>query len=946
MPNDISYKDTLNLPKTSFPMKADLARREPGILSLWEKEKVYDTLRARRQHAPRFLLHDGPPYANGDIHMGHALNKVLKDFILKYKSLKGFDAPFVPGWDCHGLPVEHQLFKEIGKTKHEVDQVEFRRQAYDYAGRFVHIQRQQFKRLGIFGNWEDPYLTMAPAYEATIVESFLKLLQRGYVYQGTRPIHWCIHCETALAEAELEYQDHQSPSITVAFDVTQDLSKHFPGIRNPKILIWTTTPWTLPANLAVAMKPDLKYSAIRVMHAGVQRDWILASDLVASNLALLGIPKAETLGVLPGKDLEEIQYRHPFLDRTGKVVLSEFVTLEHGTGCVHIAPGHGEEDHEVGLRYNLQVLSPVNDRGVFTHEAGSFAGMQVFKANGPITDLLGQKGALIGETKIQHSYPHCWRCQNPVIFRATSQWFLSIDHDDLRSLALEWTAKTRWVPARGRNRIASMIETRPDWCLSRQRLWGVPIPAVRCAACGTGLLTIGMVERFLKSVQGSGTEVWFTQDISSWLEPGATCPKCRGSEFQREHDILDVWFDSGVSHQAVLRTRPDQSYPADLYLEGSDQHRGWFQSALLTAVSLEKTAPFRCVLTHGFVTDGEGKKMSKSDGNVIAPSEMIEKFGADVLRLWVSCVDYTDDVRLSEGIVDQVSEAYRKIRNTLRYLLGNIADFEVSKDTISYSRMNKIDQWALGELAKLIEECEVAYEAFEFYKVYRLAYDFCVLKMSAFYLDVLKDRLYTFHPDDHGRRSSQTALLEILKGLTLVFSPILAFTSEEVWSVLRDKVPGLEPSVHLERWPSLPVEYKEFCFAADWAQLLCVRNEVLKGLERFRQGKAIGSALEASVSLDADDKKLKELFSQYAAELPSLFIVSQVEIVEHKNSADTMVKSDIIPGLWIGVHKALGAKCERCWIYSTDVGRHTTHSRLCHKCVGVVEKILSGQVRS
>ncbi len=944
MANEISYKDTLNLPKTPFPMKADLAKREPGILEFWAKQNVYETLRTQRQRATRYLLHDGPPYANGDIHMGHALNKVLKDFILKYKSLKGFDTPFVPGWDCHGLPVEHQLFKELGKTKHEVDQVEFREQAGRYAQRFVGIQREQFKRLGIFGNWDNPYLTMSPAYEAAIVESFLKLLQKGYIYQGTRPIHWCLHCETALAEAELEYQDSESHAITVGFELLDDVSKLFPGIRKAKILIWTTTPWTLPANLAVAVKSDSKYCAVRVTREGKQEDWILAADLLAGNLASLGMAQAETLGTCIGRDLEQLAYRHPFLDRKGSVVLSEFVTLDQGTGCVHIAPGHGEEDHEVGLRYNLPILSPVNDAGILTKDAGPFAGLQVFKANAPITEALRQSGALVAEAKIQHSYPHCWRCQNPVIFRATSQWFLRIDHNDLRELSLEWAAKTRWVPAKGQNRLASMVETRPDWCLSRQRLWGVPIPAVRCKDCGAGLLTTAMVEKFLSKVREKGTGVWFTGDASQWLDANAACPKCKGTSFVREHDILDVWFDSGVSHQAVLRARPDQSYPADLYLEGSDQHRGWFQSALLTAIPLEKSAPFRCVLTHGFVTDGEGKKMSKSAGNVIAPAELINKFGADVLRLWVACVDYTDDVRLSSGIAEQVSDAYRKIRNTLRFLLGNISDFDASKNAVPLEAMNNIDRWALAELALLVEECEKAYEAFEFYKVYRAVYDFCVIKMSAIYLDVLKDRLYTFHCDDPARRSSQTALLEILKGLTLVLSPILAFTSEEVWGVLREKMPALEPSVHLAHWPAPRKEFKDFAAKAEWEELLRVREEVLRVLEKSRQDKIIGSSLEAAVFLHAEDKHCKKLLDHYRADLPSLFIVSQVSLEEQKNNADARTESAIMSGLWIGVQKARGSKCERCWVYSTHVGAHAVHPKLCEKCVGVVEKILSNQV--
>ncbi len=938
MAKDSLYKDTVHLPKTAFAMKAELAKREPAFLATWEKEDIYAQLRRLRKDAPKFILHDGPPYANGDIHMGHALNKLLKDFILKYKSLAGFDAPYVPGWDCHGLPVEHQLFKEMGKTKHEVDQVEFRKEAQRYANRFVGIQRKQFQRLGIFGLWENPYLTMAPEYEAAIVESFLKLLKGGYVYQGTRPIHWCVICETALAEAELEYKDHESFSITVRFDISDDLGKLFPGIQNPKILIWTTTPWTFPANLAVAVKSDFQYSAIRVTVNGRQEDWILAQELVAGNLAALGIKEHKALGQVPGEKLEGIVYRHPLLDREGKILLSEFVTLDQGTGCVHIAPGHGEEDHEVGMRYGLPILSPVNDAGKFTKDAGPFAGIHVFKANRIITDALKEKNALVSEGKIQHSYPHCWRCQNPVIFRATAQWFINVEHEDLRTRAMECIAETKWIPARGQNRIASMVETRPDWCLSRQRLWGVPIPALRCVGCGDSLLTPAIVEKFLAVVREKGTDVWFSENAAIWLDPGTACANCKGTEFKREHDILDVWFDSGVSHQAVLKKRKELSCPADLYLEGSDQHRGWFQSSLLSAVALEMKAPFCIVLTHGFVTDGEGKKMSKSQGNVIAPSEVIDKFGADVLRLWVACVDYTDDVRLSAGIVDQVSDAYRKIRNTLRFLLGNISDFDSAKHSVPPAQMSKIDRWALQQLATLVTESEKAYEAYEFYRVYRLVYDFCVLKMSALYMDILKDRLYTFDLNDPARRSSQTALSEILKSLTLMVSPILAFTAEEVWTLLRETDPVLTSSVHLAEWPKLPQEYAQCDSAADWERLFTVREEVLKVLEDFRQQKKIGSSLEACVILTTEDTHLEKLLNAYAADLPALFIVSQARVVEKKNATDTFVASVIMPALRIGVQKAEGSKCERCWVYSPFVGTRSAHPTLCKKCVGVVEK--------
>ncbi len=945
MAKESPYKDSIHLPKTPFAMKAELAKREPELLARWEKEGLYQALRAQRKGKPRYVLHDGPPYANGDIHMGHALNKVLKDFLLKYKSLRGFDTPYVPGWDCHGLPVEHQLFKELGKTKHEVDQVAFRKQAQQYAARFVGIQRDQFKRLGIFGDWENPYLTMSKDYEAAIVESLSRLLSDGYIYQGTRPIHWCIHCETALAEAELEYADHESYSITVRFDVTwlpARLRGQFPDLRNEKILIWTTTPWTLPANLAVAVKPDFKYAIVRVDTNGAQEDWIIAEELVEKNLALAEIKKHTVLGTVLGENLEGTHYKHPFLEREpeSQVLLSDFVTLDQGTGCVHIAPGHGEEDHEVGLRYGLPALSPVNDRGLLTKEAGPFAGMHVFKANRPITDHLKASGALLQEGKINHSYPHCWRCQNPVIFRATPQWFIRIDHRDLRSAALSDIAKTQWVPPKGQNRIASMVEGRPDWCLSRQRLWGVPIPALRCADCGEPRLTQAMMQKFLAEVKQHGTDSWFTQEPAHWLEPGAACAKCKSTRFKREHDIVDVWFDSGVSHQAVLRRRPELAYPADLYLEGSDQHRGWFQSALLTAVPLEKKAPFKTVLTHGFVTDGEGKKMSKSAGNVIAPSQIVDKHGADVLRLWVSCVDYTDDVRLSGAIVDQVSDSYRKIRNTLRFLLGNLFDFDPKADAVPHASMGELDRWALRQLFRLVQETQEAYDRFEFYKVYRAMYQFCVVTMSAFYLDILKDRLYTSHASDPKRRSAQTALWEIARALTVIASPILAFTAEEAWQLLREKQAGAKASVHMEDWPALPKAFGQDAGAGDtWDRLLGVREEVLKILEVARQDKAIGSGLEACVILHAEEPSLTALLKKYKADLPSVFIVSQVDLCDDRNKLDALTGSAIIPGLRIGVEKARGHKCQRCWIYSPAVGSHAAHPALCERCVSVMEKI-------
>ncbi len=735
----MNYKDTLNLPKTDFPMKADLPKREPDMLNSWKEKDIYAHIRGKFKGKPKYILHDGPPYANGDIHIGHALNKTLKDIVVKYKTMRGFDAPYVPGWDCHGLPVEHQLFKELKISKGQIGQLEFRKKAADYALRYVGIQKEQFKRLGVFGDWEDPYLTLSPGYVAGIMRSFAKLVEGGYVYKGRKPVNWCTRCETALAEAEVEYADHTSPSVYVKFQIKDTKIKdgrHF-------LIIWTTTPWTLVANVAIAVHPEMSYVSIKVG----EETFFIAQDLLNIVLEKLNIKEYKKISALKGRDLEGLNYIHPFLKREGKVVLANYVSNEEGTGCVHTAPGHGMEDFMTGQKYGLPTIMPVNEKGLFDDTAGELSGMHVFKANDAIIERLKKDGNLLNSATISHSYPHCWRCKSPVIFRATVQWFINVDHNGLRKKTLEAVKGVKWVPSVGEKRISAMIETRPDWCLSRQRYWGVPIPAFYCEGCELPVLDAKAIDRVADMMEKEGSDVWFARTAEELLPPGFKCPECKKDKFRKEEDILDVWFDSGVSHQSVIRARPGLQFPADLYLEGSDQHRGWFQSAILTSMPIEGRPPFKNVLTHGFVVDGEGRKMSKSLGNVVSPQDVIKTHGADVLRLWVASCDYYEDIRISKEILERTSEAYRKIRNTARFILGNLYDFDPVKDRVGHEELLGFDKWAVSKACSLIEEITKYYDDFEFHKVFRALYNFCTVELSSFYLDVLKDRLYTYAPN-------------------------------------------------------------------------------------------------------------------------------------------------------------------------------------------------------
>lgn len=933
----MDYKDTLNLPKTDFPMKADLPNREPGILKRWQDISLYEKIRERCRGKKKFVLHDGPPYANGNIHMGHALNKILKDIVIRYKTMRGFDSPYVPGWDCHGLPVEHQLFKELKLTKHDIDQVKFRKAAHDYAMKYVAIQREQFKRLGILGDWERPYLTLSKGYEAAIVRSFGRLVEKGFIYKDLKPVNWCATCETALAEAEVEYEDKKSPSVYVKFELTKGQSAICNLQSAISFIIWTTTPWTLLANVAIAVHPEFEYAFVEVTgdrgQGTGEKVYIMAKQLVGPVMEKLGIKDYSVRKTVKGKELEGLEAKHPFIDRISKVVLADYVTLEDGTGCVHTAPGHGQEDYITGKKYGLAAIMPVDHKGRFDKTAGEFSGMEVYRANKPIIERLKSLGALMHEEEVSHSYPHCWRCKKPIIFRATEQYFLKIDHEGLRGKMLRSiSSDIKWIPDVGQSRISAMVEKRPDWCLSRQRYWGVPIIAFYCKGCKDVLLDAKTIGHVASLVEKEGADAWFARSEAELLPKGTRCKRCGGGDFTKETDIIDVWFDSGVSHQAVLKEDKELDYPCKLYLEGSDQHRGWFQSALITAFGIDGFAPYRTVLTHGFVVDGEGKKMSKSLGNVITPEEVMKKYGADILRLWVASSDYSEDVRLSGEILTRLADAYRKIRNTYKYLLSNLYDFDPAKDAVKYADLLEPDRWILSKLASLVKAAGENYDSCLFHRVYRDVYNFCVYEVSSVYMDILKDRMYTFKANSPGRRSGQTAMFELLKVLLKIMAPLLVTTTDEAWGYLRIK--GKSDSIHLEPWPDgITGGWIDAKLEEKWARLCAVREEVLKEIEEIRQAGRIGSSLEAKVTLAAKEDSTRKLLEDNLEDLRYLFIVSQVEF---KKSAPAASGTDTAAPVEISVEKAEGKKCKRCWNYSVRVGSDKAHPELCERCVKAV----------
>ena len=930
----MDYKKTLNLPKTDFPMKANLVQREPEISKRWEQEDIYSVIRNSSQGKPTYILHDGPPYANGHIHMGTAFNKVLKDIVIKSKQMDGYDVPYVPGWDCHGLPIEWQVDQELGAKKLEMTQSEVRKRCRQFAERFIKIQRDEFKRLGVFGEWDNPYLTMNYLYEATIVREFGKFALNGSLIKSKKPVYWCNSCSTALAEAEVEYEDDISPSIYVRFPMISDLTANHPSLAGKDIYmaIWTTTPWTIPANLAVALHPDLVYVAVDTPTYGVL---ILAEGLLEDFMKAVGIEGYTVLDRLNARELEGLKAKHPIYDRESVIILANYVTLDVGTGCVHTAPGHGQEDYESGLQYNLDIYSPLDDKGRFTEEVEFFAGQEVFEANRPVVEKLSELGALLKEEPLTHSYPHCWRCKNPVIFRATEQWFISMDKVGLREKSLKAIRGVEWVPSWGEERIYGLVEHRPDWCISRQRSWGVPITIFYCLTCGNHVITQEIVDHVAGLVEKHGTDVWFDLSARELLPEGTTCPHCHGDTFRKETDILDVWFDSGVSFTVLERRSDYLTYPADMYLEGSDQHRGWFHSSLLCSVGTRDKAPFRSVLTHGFVVDGNGRKMSKSRGNVISPEEVINQHGAEILRLWVASEDYRGDIRLSQEILDRLTEAYRRLRNTFRYLLGNLSDFDPSKDSIPYQELLELDRWALHQFQELTETVLRSYRRFEYHTIYQAIYNLCVLTLSSFYLDVLKDRLYTTAVSSRERRSAQTVMNEVLEGLVRLVAPIIPFTADEVWGYIPNQDKPV--SVHAAQFVPGREDYKDSALIERWDLLLKVRKEITKALELARKDKVIGHSLDASVRLALPPDLLKGL-EDYRDELTSICIVSNLEFA-NAATLEEGYESEEYPGLVIKVVPSSFTKCERCWIHDPTVGHDKEHPSLCKRCLKVINAV-------
>ncbi len=920
----MEMKETLNLPITDFPMKASLTKREPEMLDRWEKNKLYEKIRQSAKGKPKFVFHDGPPYANGHIHMGHALNKILKDFIVKIMSMKGFDSGFIPGWDCHGLPIEHQVGKKLKEKKQSLEKSEIRKQCRVYAKEFVEIQRDEFKRLGVLADWKNPYLTMDFSYEAAIVREFGKFVEQGLVYKGLKPVHWCNSCQTALAEAEVEYDDHISPSIYVKFPVKFGVPQSFGELKNLHMVIWTTTPWTLPANLAICLHPELKYVAVTFG----DETYIVAENRLSVLEAEWELQDYKILGVCKGAEWENAVCQHPFIDRESKVILGEHVTLEQGTGCVHTAPGHGQDDYIVGQKYGLEPYNPVSNAGVFVPEVEFFGGMFVRKANPEIIEKLKQDGFLIRHENIKHSYPHCWRCHQPIIFRATSQWFISMDKMDLRKKSLEGIDRTKWIPQWGRDRIYSMIENRPDWCVSRQRAWGVPITLFTCNACGDFLRSSDLFQRIAEGVEKNGADFWF--DNMELLPEGTVC-HCGGKEFSQESDILDVWFDSGVSHAAVIESNPELSWPIDLYLEGSDQHRGWFHSSLLESMGTRGREPYKSVLTHGYVVDGKGKKMSKSAGNVIAPQKIIDQHGAEVLRLWVASENYREDIRISNEILKRLTESYRKIRNTFRYLLGNVHDFDFREDPVAIDEMMEIDRYALHRFNILRKKILAAYDNYEFHVIYHSFSNFCIIELSAFYFDILKDRLYTFPAKSYGRRSGQTALYKLLMGMVRLIAPILSFTAEEVWSYLPPEGKE-EGSVHLTQFPAQEDVIFGEDLAKKWKFLVDLKGEVSVALESSRRDKIIGHSLDSIVKLELPPR-YKDLLRNYEDQLKFIFIVSRVELVDSLDEGEKVYESESLQGVKICSQMHPGKKCERCWNYFERNGQEgSSDSEICARC--------------
>lgn len=927
----VDYGKTLNLPQTEFPMRANLPQKEPDMLKKWEDMDIYNRQLKKNAGKPKFILHDGPPYANGGIHLGTSLNKILKDIVVKYYSMAGYETPFVPGWDTHGLPIEQRAIKELGLKRHEVGPVKFRQACKGFALKYLDLQRKAFKRLGVRADWENPYVTLNPEFEAKQIEVFGEMAKKGYIYKGLRPVYWCPDCETALAEAEIEYAEDATVSIYVKFPLKDDkgVIKNAVGTtENVYFVIWTTTTWTLPGNLAICLNADFEYGLVK---AGNEY-YVMAVELTENVMKAAGIENYEITARIKGSDLEGILCAHPFLDRNSIVILGDHVTLEAGTGCVHTAPGHGAEDFQVCQKYKIPVIVPVDGKGHLTAEAGKFKGLYYAKANGAIIEELKSTNLLLASEKIDHQYPHCWRCKDPIIFRATEQWFASVE--GFRNEALEKIKGVRWIPEWGEERITNMVRDRGDWCISRQRTWGVPIPIFFCKECGLELINDASIAAVASLFREKGSDSWYEVDPKDILPEGTKCT-CGCAEFEKENDIMDVWFDSGSSHAAVLETRDDLRWPADMYLEGSDQHRGWFQSSLLTSVATRGEAPFKTVLTHGYVVDGQGRKMSKSLGNGIDPEDVIKEYGADILRLWVASSDYKTDIRISKELLKQLSEVYRKIRNTSRYILGNIYDFNPDKDMVKYEELEELDRWALMKLSQLIKKVDEAYGSYEFHMMFHAIHNFCVVDMSNFYLDIIKDRLYTSKADSKERRAAQSVMYEILDSLVRMLAPVLAFTSEEIWQYLPHKASDDRESIQLNSWPVLNEKYLDSKLEEKWSRILDLRSDVSKALEIARADKTIGLSLNAKIVVYADAKSY-EFIKDIEAQLATIFITSGFELNKADNVPANALKGEYTEGIWVMVVPADGEKCERCWMQSVSVGKNEYHPTLCERCCSVL----------
>ncbi len=984
----LELKKTINLPKTGFAQKANLAQSEPARLKRWSELKLYDMIRKDRAGADKFILHDGPPYANADIHLGTAMNKILKDFIVKSRTMMGYDAPYVPGYDCHGLPIELYVDRKLGAKKANMPPVSFRRACREHAAEALKRQTRDFQRLGILGEWEKPYLTMSNHYEAETARLFGRFVERGYVYKGARPVYWCIHDQTALAEAEVEYDQHTSPSVYVKFAFSGDPAQIDPALASRKVfvLIWTTTPWTLPANLGIAVHPDFEYSAFE--HG--DEVYIVASELLESVAAKCELGATndngdrvvpQVLARFPGAKLDRLECRHPWIDRPSLLMLGEHVTLggeadaevqldvreardprktgKSGTGCVHTAPGHGHDDFVIGKRYGLDIYCPVDNAGRFTPEVEHFAGQNVFEANPKIVEFMRERSVLLFTESYEHRYPHCWRCKNPVIFRATPQWFISMDRaggpvverdedgrdrsnftenfsdsntssgTSLRKAAIDEIERVQWIPAWGADRMRNMFKGRPDWCVSRQRIWGVSIPVFYCAKCTEAVADPEIINSVADVFEKESADAWYTREASELLPQGYTCRKCGASEWIKESDILDVWFDSGASSVAVLENREELSWPADVYIEGGDQFRGWFNSSLVVGLAVHDRAPYKTVLTHGWTLDAQGKSMHKSAGNAVPPEEVIKESGAEILRLWCASSNYFDDMRCSAEILQRVTDGYRKLRNTARFALGNLHGFDPARDSVPEAELLEIDRWALAELDLVIGKVREAYDGYEFHGVYHTLYNFCTVTLSARYFDIIKDRLYTFAPRNKARRSAQTALHRIAGALARMLAPILAFTADEIWENLPASDDQLRAaSVHLGMFPE-PEQRVDEALRSDWEQLFEIREDVLRALEESRIAKHIGSSLEARVEIAASGDAL-ELLERHGADLRYLFIVSQTAVTRAEEGAS---------GVVIKIRPAAGEKCERCWNYSTHVGESSRYPNVCERCIAALEEI-------